>query len=95
MQRRNKLWEHLSQVADLPDEVFPGQTLVELVDDQRVLIENHRGVREYGQEKICIRVSFGTVQICGMGLQLRCMTRSRLVVSGCIRGITLMRKERA
>lgn len=94
MRKGSKLWEHLSHRADLPDEVFPGQTLIEIVDDRRVLIEHHRGVREYGREKICVRVSYGMVQVCGRGLHLRCMTRSQLVISGCIRGITLLGKER-
>ena len=93
MRKENRLWELLSQAADLPDEVFPGQTLVEIVDDRRVLIENHRGVREYGHEKICVQVSYGMLQVCGQALHLRCMTRSQLVISGCIRGISLIRKE--
>ena len=88
---RNDLWERL----DLPGECLPGQVLVEIAGENRVLIEHHRGVREYGHEKICVRVSYGMVQVCGRGLHLRCMTRSQLVICGCIRGITLMGKEQA
>ena len=33
--------------------VLPGQPVVELVGDRRVLIENHIGVTEYGTERIC------------------------------------------
>lgn len=93
MRKGNRLWEHLSQAADLPDEVFPGQTLIEIVDDCRVLIEHHRGVMEYGHERICVRVHFGVLQICGSMLQLSCMTRAKLVICGCIREISLLRKE--
>jgi len=93
MRKGNELWEHLSRAADLPDEVFPGQPLVEIISDQRVLVEHHRGIREYGQEKICVKVNYGMLQICGNGLHLRCMTRSRLVICGRIRSITLMGKE--
>lgn len=95
MKKGNGLWERLSQAADLPDEVFPGQTLIEIVDDRRVLIEHHRGVQEYGQERICVRVTFGVLQVCGKALHLRCMTRNQLVICGCIQGITLLRKERS
>ena len=89
----NRFWEHLSRQADLPDEVFPGQPLVEIVGDRRVLIEHHHGVKEYGPEKICVRVNYGSIQVCGNNLHLRCMTRSQLVISGCICGIALIRKE--
>ena len=95
MRRANRLWEQLSQAADLPDEVFPGQTLIEIVDDHRVLIEGHRGVREYGRDMICVNVSFGTVRICGTGLYLRCMSRYRLVICGHIRSVDFSGTERA
>lgn len=93
MRKGSRLWEQLSHAADLPDEVFPGQTLIEIVDGNRVLIECHRGVIEYGQEKICVKLHFGILQICGNDLYLRCMTRNKLVVCGCIHGIALIRKE--
>ena len=93
MDRANRFWEQLSRQADLPDEVFPGQPLIEIVGDRRVLIEHHRGVREYGPDKICVNVSYGFIQVLGQNLHLRCMTRSQLVICGRICGIALIRKE--
>ena len=93
MRKGSDFWEHLSHAADLPDEVFPGQTLIEIVDGNRVLIEHHHGVIEYAEEKICIRLPWGILQICGNALHLRCMTRCKLVICGCIHGITLVREE--
>ena len=93
MQKGTRLWEQFSHVADLPDEVFPGQTLIEIVGDQRILIEHHKGVKEYGHERICVRVNFGILQIHGKSLHLRCMTRTQLVICGCIQDISLIRKE--
>lgn len=93
MKRKNELWEALSGQADLPDEVFPGQSLIEIVEDRRVLIENHRGVKEYGPDTICVHVKFGMLRICGSNLHLRCMTRSKLVISGCIESITIQRRK--
>jgi len=87
---RKDLWERL----DLPGECLPGQVLVEIAGDSRVLIEQHRGVREYSREKIGVRVRYGLVQVCGSGLELRCMTREQLVISGRIDSVTLKRRER-
>ena len=87
---RNDFWERL----DLPGESLPGQVLVEIAGDSRVLIEQHRGVREYSREKIGVKVRYGLVQVCGSGLELRCMTREQLVISGRIDSVTLKRRDR-
>ena len=87
--RKLDLWQRL----DLPEEGLPGETLVEIMGDSRVLIEGHRGVREYSREKIGVNVRFGTVTVCGHGLTLRCMTREQLIITGKIQGIALARRD--
>ena len=68
--------------ADLPGEVIPGMPLVEILGEHRVLIENHRGVVEYGCTEICTKVKFGIIKVCGNGLMLSRMTKQQLVISG-------------
>jgi len=89
MKDRMDLWERL----DLPGESFPGQVLVEIAGENRVLIEHHHGVREYSRRKIGVKVKFGVVEVCGNCLELRCMTREQLVISGKIDCVTLIRRE--
>lgn len=89
MKGGSTLWDRL----ELPGEALPGQPLVEIAGDGRVLIENHRGVREYSRERIGVKVKFGLVQICGSCLELRCMTREQLVISGRIDMVQLKRRE--
>lgn len=81
-------WQRL----DLPGESLPGQVLVEIAGENRVLIEHHGGVREYSRERISVRVKYGLVQVCGSCLELRCMTKEQLVISGCIDCVTLKRR---
>ena len=76
---------------DLPDEPVPGRTVVEIAGCERVLIEKHYGVIEYGQQLISVRVTFGVVRVSGSCLELTQMTRSQLVVSGQIHGLLLER----
>lgn len=89
MKRRSDLWEQM----DLPGESLPGQVLVEITGENRVLIENHRGVREYSRERIGVKVKYGLVQVCGSCLELRCMTKDQLVISGRIDGVLLKRRD--
>ena len=77
---------------DLPEEHLPGLPLVEIAGHKRVLIEHHCGVTEYGRECVCVKVKFGRVWVQGSGLELSCMTRHTLIISGCIEGIRLERR---
>lgn len=84
--------EWLADGMDLVGEPLPGQPLVELAGDRRVLIEYHKGVVQYSGERICVRVCYGTVCVCGAGLELCRMTGDQLVISGRIDQITVSRK---
>ena len=85
-------WMHrLTMAADLPDEPIPGRPLVEIIDHSRVLIENHKGVTEYGANLICVKVKFGFIRICGSHLELSRMTKGQLIITGSIDTIQLCR----
>ena len=84
--------DRLTEVADLPDEPIPGQSLVEIAGERRVLIERHCGVIEYGRQQICVKVKFGVVCITGQGLELTRMTKEQLIISGCISCVKLERR---
>ena len=91
--RCDRNWmERLTEGMDLPGEPLPGQPLAELAGDRRLLIEHHRGVSQYSREQICIKVSYGQLQVCGNCLELSRMTAQQLVITGQIRQITLLRR---
>ncbi len=91
MKQRN--WsDRLALAADLDTEPLPGQPLVELLGDGRAVVENHKGVTEYGPERICVRVRYGSLCICGCGLELARMTTEQLVITGRIDGISVIRR---
>ncbi len=81
----------LISAADLPDEPIPGRPLVEIIDHSRVLIENHKGVTEYGENMIRVRVKFGSICVCGDHLELSSMTKGQLIIAGNIESIQLCR----
>lgn len=90
---QNRKWlRRLADEADLSGEPLPGVPVVELAGDGRVLIERHKGVTEYSREIIGIQMSYGKLEVCGCNLELSCMTREQLVISGRICGIRIQRK---
>lgn len=83
----------LLQGIKLDEDVAPLQSVLELCGDGRLLIENHIGVTEYTLERICIKVRFGQIMICGCDLKLRRMQGQVLVISGSIRQISIIRGQ--
>ena len=81
--------QRLADGADLSAEPLPGQPIVEIAGDRRVLIENHFGVKEYSREKIGVKVKYG---LCGCDLELIRMTKEQLIISGRIDAVTLIRR---
>ena len=93
MKKDLRVLQWLADGADLPGEPIPGRGLVEISGDNRVLIENHFGVREYSRERIGIAMEFGLVSICGSSLELCRMTREQLVIRGRIDCVNLIRRQ--
>lgn len=93
MGRGQSFWEQIVDGMDFSMEPLPGQPIVELAGDHRVLIENHRGVTGYSREKIWIQVKYGRVCIDGCGMELVHMTKERLLICGKIHSITVHREE--
>ena len=89
---KQDLLSRLTEDLELPGEILPGQSLVELVGDSRVLVENHRGVTEYSRCRIGATVSFGRVLVCGENLELARMTQRQLVITGRVEGVSLVRR---
>lgn len=92
MKERRTLLQRLADGADLSGEPLPGQPIVEIAGDRRVLIENHFGVKEYSRERIGVKVKYGILTVCGCGLELIRMTKEQLVISGRIDAVTLQRR---
>lgn len=85
--------ERLAERTDLQGEPLPGQPLVELLGERRVLIEHHGGVTEYGGEKIQIKMRYGCLCICGDRLELARMNAEQLIISGRIDSINIIRRR--
>lgn len=90
---RSRHWlDRLADQADLPGEAGFGQPLIELAGDRRVLVEHHQGVIQYGRDKICVKVKYGTVAVSGCDLELVRMTKEQLIICGRIDSVHLVRR---
>lgn len=83
----------VTDLADLDSEPIPGKTLIELVDDKCLLVENHRGVTGYCHEMITVKGQKGYICIQGMGLKLKRMCADQLMIRGLIRSVRICGRD--
>lgn len=89
MKTRRGILEYFSEKSeDIP--IYP---IVEIAGTQRVLIENHLGVIQYSTESVGVRVKYGKIFVCGCNLTLRHMTKVKLVITGRIDQVNLIRRN--
>ena len=91
MRRNGTVIDRLSGILDMSAQPLPGVPIVELCDDKRVLIENHKGVIGYGSDEICVAVSYGKIIVCGSALKICFMSKQQLIIVGQIDGIQIER----
>ena len=90
---RRSIIGRLAAAADLQEETVPGTPIMEIAGNHRVLIEYHKGICHYSNDAVGILVKFGCIQVLGENLEICRMTREQLVITGCIRRITLDRGD--
>ena len=95
MKKQTHFLERLMDRVDLNEEPLPGQSLLELAGDRRILIENYCGVTEYGRENIQIRVKYGQLCISGHGMIMTQITGTQLVITGCVDCIRIIRGKQS
>ena len=85
--------ESMVTQSSLTADTVPGQPIVEIAGENRVLIECHRGVLAYSRERIQVKVRYGCLCICGCNLEMLHMTKEQLVISGRIDSVGLQRRR--
>ena len=75
--------------AALMDEVLPGQPVVELLGEGRVLVEGHQGISSYSDREILVKTRIGIVNIVGCNLKLTSMSADKLIISGSVSSVQL------
>lgn len=82
MKKLRELGEDLSDKLELPSEALGGTAKLSVTGGRRALIENHRGIIEYGVERIVIGTEKGRIIVSGRELSLEAMNKSELLISG-------------
>ena len=78
----DRFFDRVVDQFDLPGEVLGDLPRVTLLGGRRVLVENHKGLLDYGTEEIRIAGKRLTVLVAGDGLKLCAMNPRALLITG-------------
>ena len=87
MKKRQALLMNLAERLELPQEALAGAARLTVTGGRRALIENHRGILEYGGERIAVSTSQGRLIVSGAGLRLLAMNRHELLIGGAVQDV--------
>lgn len=82
-----ELPEELADRLDIPEDLLHPASKLTVTAGRRVLVENHRGVLEYGRERILVKLARGRLSVEGSELRLVAMNREELLIAGRVRTV--------
>ncbi len=85
--RRGNWKDVFADIFEMPKDVILDLPRMVLVGNIQLFLENHRGIIEYGEQKIRIAVINGEIMVHGKGLHIRSLLTEELSIEGIIEGI--------
>lgn len=86
MKKLKAVATELAERFEVPAEAV-GAAKLTLIGGSRLLVENHAGLQEYGEERITVSCGRGRIIIFGNGLNLLGMNAAELIIGGSIRSV--------
>ncbi len=77
----------LTRVFQLPEDCRRGHTLVFVTGQERICIENFRGICSYTPESVRLTTLGGRICVSGACLQIDCYTKDEIEITGRIRKV--------
>ena len=86
-EKKDSFFDKAAEIFDIPSEVVAGMARITVTGCRRVLVENHKGILEYGSEEIHINGGRMVLKLRGSGMELRSMNTEELLITGRITGM--------
>lgn len=79
--------ENLIEAFELPKDLLLGMPVLSVMGDREILIENHRGISYYSEQKMLIACSKQQIEITGDALTIEYYTKDSVKIRGRIEQI--------
>ncbi len=80
-------YDDMNKYLDLP-EGLAMESLIQLINGKYCVVNGHKGISDYSEERIVVRMRKGIAQIVGNNLKICALTAAELYITGGIKGIT-------
>lgn len=85
--KREGFLNRTADIFDLPAEAVAGDSRITVTGNRRIVVENHRGLMEYGENEIGVNCGKSILKIKGEELEIRAMNSEELLITGILFGI--------
>ena len=79
---REEIRERLASAASMPKDVVMGASVVTVLGDFEVCIENYRGITDYTESLVRVQTKSGQIRLTGSRLQSEYYTNDEMNVPG-------------
>lgn len=83
--------KRVADALELQHDVALNLPVLHVTGGERLLMENHRGLLEFGREKIRIASAAGDVTVEGEDLNVQSVGRDEILITGVIRSVEFAR----
>ncbi len=82
-----KIRERLSDALELPKEIILDISKITIIGSDNIIVENHKGIIDYCDNKISINTGSGILIINGINLLIKSIVQDEIVINGRIKSI--------
>jgi len=81
----------VTEALELPKEIALNMPKLTMLGSEDLVIENHKGIIEYSDEKVRINTASGTIKISGINLTIKEITAEDIMVKGNISSLEFLK----
>lgn len=82
-----RLSEYIADALGMPKDVVMDLPKVSVCGDREIFVENHKGLVEYTDTEIRLKMKDGMIRVKGSGLRIIVMEYDRMVINGVFEGV--------
>ncbi len=87
----NNIKANISEALEIPKDILLDLPKVTFIGNLQVNIENHKGIVEYSDDNIRIKIKDGILKVSGMDLVIKTIVTEEIIISGKIASIDFFR----
>jgi len=77
----------VSEAFEIPSEAVGGGPLITMIGNEKIIVENSKGIAKYEAEKIRVNTSIGLAEIEGKDINIKVLSEQCIVAEGKIEAI--------